>query len=48
MRRHGKTFHVSNPQTVTKEEAATHVSSAAHRVFARMPFEQAVLLTKTG
>ena len=48
MRRHGKTFHVSNPQTVTKEEAATHVSSAAHRVFARLPFEQAVLLTKSG
>ena len=48
MRRHGKTFSVSNPQTVTKEQAATHVSGAAHRVFGRLPFEQAVLLTKTG
>jgi hypothetical protein len=47
MRRHGKTFSVANPQTVTKEEAATHVSGAAHRVFGRLPFEQAVLLTKT-
>jgi hypothetical protein len=46
MRRHGKTFSVSNPQTVTKEQAATHVSGAAHRVFGRLPFEQAVLLTK--
>jgi len=48
MRRHGKTFHVSNPQTVTKEEAASHVRGGAHRIFARLPFEQAVLLTKTG
>jgi hypothetical protein len=48
MRRHGKTFSVSNPQTVSKEQAATHVGGAAHRVFARLPFEQAVLLTKNG
>ena len=48
MRRHGKTFSVANPQTVTKEEAATHVTGAAHRVFGRLPCEQAVLLTKTG
>jgi deazaflavin-dependent oxidoreductase (nitroreductase family) len=48
MRRHGKTFSVTDPQTVTKEEAATHVTGAAHRVFGRLPFEQAVLLTKTG
>src|ERR1700733_136127 len=47
MRRHGKTFSVADPQTVTKEQAATHVSGAAHRVFGRLPFEQAVLLTKT-
>ena len=48
MRRHAKTFGVTNPQTVTKAEAASHVSGAARRVFARLPFEQAVLLTKTG
>jgi hypothetical protein len=48
MRRHGKTFSVSNPRTVTKEQAAPHVSGAARRVFGRLPFEQAVLLTKTG
>jgi hypothetical protein len=48
MRRHGKTFSVTNPQTVTKAEAASHISGAARRVFARLPFEQAVLLTKTG
>ncbi len=48
MRRHGKTFSVSNPQTVTKDQAAAHVSGASRRVFGRLPFEQAVLLTKTG
>src|ERR1700761_5406537 len=47
MRRHGKTFGVANPQTVTKEEAAAHVNGAAHRVFGRLPFEQAGLLTKS-
>jgi deazaflavin-dependent oxidoreductase (nitroreductase family) len=48
MRRHGKTFAVSNPRTVTKAEAASHVSGAARRVFPGLPWEQAVLLTKTG
>ena len=48
MQRHGKTFGVAHPQTVSKEQAATHVGGGAHRVFARFPFEQAVLLTKTG
>jgi deazaflavin-dependent oxidoreductase (nitroreductase family) len=47
MRRHGKTFSVSNPRTVTKAEAAPHVTGAGRRVFPRIPFEQAVLLTKT-
>jgi deazaflavin-dependent oxidoreductase (nitroreductase family) len=46
MRRHGKTFRVINPQTMTKEEAAPHVIGAGRRVFPRIPFEQAVLLTK--
>jgi deazaflavin-dependent oxidoreductase (nitroreductase family) len=48
MRRHGKTFRVINPQTMTKEEAAPHVIGAARRVFPRIPFEQAVLLTKAN
>ncbi|MGB5794520.1 MAG: nitroreductase family deazaflavin-dependent oxidoreductase [Mycolicibacter algericus] len=46
MRRHGKTFAVSNPQVVTKAEAAQHVRGRAQAVFARLPFEQAVLLTR--
>ncbi len=48
MRRHGKTFGVRDSRTVTKAEAARHISGATRRVFARLPFEQAVLLTKTG
>jgi hypothetical protein len=47
MRRHGKTFGVSNPRTVTKAEAASHVIGAGRRIFPRIPFDQAVLLTKT-
>jgi deazaflavin-dependent oxidoreductase (nitroreductase family) len=46
MRRHAKTFRVIDPRTVTKEEAASHVSGAVRGVFGRLPFEQAVLLTK--
>ncbi len=48
MRRNGKSFDVADPQVVTKAEAATHVTSGARPVFARLPFEQAVLLTKNG
>jgi deazaflavin-dependent oxidoreductase (nitroreductase family) len=48
MRRNGKTFGVTDPRTVTKAEAAPHVSARSRRIFARMPFEQAVLLTKTS
>ncbi|MGH3636872.1 MAG: nitroreductase family deazaflavin-dependent oxidoreductase [Mycobacterium sp.] len=47
MRRNGKTFGVTEPRTVTKAEAAPHVSAGWRRIFARLPFEQAVLLTKT-
>lgn len=45
MQRNGKTFGVTDPQVVTKAEAAPHVTRA-RRLFARLPFEQAVLLTK--
>jgi deazaflavin-dependent oxidoreductase (nitroreductase family) len=47
MRRNGKTFGVANPRTVTKAQAAEHVSRRARPIFGRLPFEQAVLLTKT-
>jgi deazaflavin-dependent oxidoreductase (nitroreductase family) len=48
MRRNGKTFGVAEPRTVSKEEAATYVTGGWRRVFNRLPFEQAVLLTKTA
>jgi deazaflavin-dependent oxidoreductase (nitroreductase family) len=48
MRRYGKSFGVTDPQVVSKAEAATHVTRAWRPIFARLPFEQAVLLTKTG
>ena len=48
MRRHGKTFGVGDPWVVSKAEAAAHVTRTWRPIFARAPFEQAVLLTKTG
>lgn len=47
MRRKAKTFGVADPRMVTKAEAAEHVTGAWRPIFARLPFEQAVLLTKT-
>ena len=46
MRRYGKTFGIAEPRVVSKGEAATHVVRGAG-VFARLPFEQAVLFTRT-
>lgn len=48
MRRYGKTFRIANPRVVSKAEAAAHVTRGARPIFARLPFEQAVLLSKTG
>ena len=48
MRRHGKTFGIVDPRVVTRDEAAAHVNRRARTVFARLPFEQAVLLTRTS
>jgi deazaflavin-dependent oxidoreductase (nitroreductase family) len=47
IRRYGKTFGVTDPQVVSKEEAAPRVARGWRPIFARLPFEQAVLLTKT-
>lgn len=48
VRRHGHTFTVAQPQVVSKAEAATHVTGFGRRAFGRLPFEQAVLLTRVG
>jgi len=46
MKRHGKTFEVRDPQVMSKEEAAPAVLGRWQRLFARLPFEQAVLLKR--
>jgi deazaflavin-dependent oxidoreductase (nitroreductase family) len=46
IRRYGKTSGITDPQVVTKAEAASHVVRG-RRIFARLPFEQAVLFTLT-
>jgi deazaflavin-dependent oxidoreductase (nitroreductase family) len=48
MRRYGKTFGVTDPRVVSKAEAAEHVTRGWRPIFARAPFEEAVLLTKAG
>ncbi len=47
IKRYGKTVGITDPRVVTKAEAATHITRG-RRVFARLPFEQAVLFTQTG
>lgn len=46
MRRHGKTIRLTDPRVVSKEQAAEHVTGGMQKVFARLPFEQAVLLRR--
>jgi deazaflavin-dependent oxidoreductase (nitroreductase family) len=48
LQRYGKTFGVTAQQVVTKADAAPHVFRGWRPIFARLPFEKAVLLTKTG
>jgi len=47
MRRNGRSFGIADPQVVTKAEAAPQVTRGGRPIFARLPFEQAVLLTRT-
>lgn len=48
LRTRAKTVGIADPRVVSKAEAAAHVSRGVRRVFARLPFEQAVLLTVTS
>lgn len=47
IRRSAKTFNVTQPRTVSKAEATPHVSAVWRPIFSTLPFEQAVLLTKS-
>ncbi|BBZ20612.1 peptidase [Mycolicibacterium gadium] len=46
MRRYGRNFEVRDPLVVPKAQAAPSVTGLGRLVFARLPFEQAVLLTR--
>jgi deazaflavin-dependent oxidoreductase (nitroreductase family) len=46
MRRHGKTFAVTEPQVMSKAKAAESVKGWMRPMFALLPFEQAVLLKR--
>jgi len=48
MRRYGKTFAVTNPRMITKAEAASHVNGLWRPIFSHLPFEYAVLMTRSG
>jgi deazaflavin-dependent oxidoreductase (nitroreductase family) len=48
VRRYGKTFGVANAQVMMKSEAAPHVVRRWRPIFARLPFDKAVLLTRTS
>jgi deazaflavin-dependent oxidoreductase (nitroreductase family) len=48
MRRYGKTIGVADPRIVTRAEAAQHVTKGWRPIIARVPFDQAVLLTRSG
>jgi deazaflavin-dependent oxidoreductase (nitroreductase family) len=46
LRRYGRTFDVRDPQVMTRQQAAKHVTGLSGWVFARLPFENAVLLKR--
>jgi len=46
MKRHGRTFVVADPRVVTKAEAAPHVTGLGRLAFPRLPFDNAVLLSR--
>ncbi|MDD4867339.1 MAG: nitroreductase family deazaflavin-dependent oxidoreductase [Mycobacterium sp.] len=48
MRRNGTSFGIADPRVVSREEAASHVTGRWRPIFARLPFERAVLLAITG
>lgn len=45
LRRHGRSFPVTNPRVMSKAEAAPSVTGWTRPLFAILPFEQALLLT---
>jgi deazaflavin-dependent oxidoreductase (nitroreductase family) len=48
LRRYGKTVGIEQPRVVSKAEAATHVTGFWKPIFARLPFDDAVLFRSVG
>jgi deazaflavin-dependent oxidoreductase (nitroreductase family) len=48
IRRYGKTFAVTDPRVMPKAEAAPSVTRFWRPIFTRLPFAEAVLLTRAG
>ena len=46
MKRYGKTIELTEPRVVTNADAAARVTGFWRPIFPRLPFEQAVLLTR--
>lgn len=46
IKRHGRTFEVCDPRVVTKAQAFDHVTGMGRFLFARLPFDNAVLLRR--
>ncbi|MDT5339729.1 MAG: hypothetical protein QOD90_5234 [Mycobacterium sp.] len=46
VKRYGRTFPVTDPRVMTKSEAAAEVNTPWRAVFARLPFDQAVVLRR--
>ena len=46
IKRYGKTFDVTDPRVMSKADAASSVTGPWRPIFERLPFEQAVLLTR--
>ena len=46
LRRYGKTFELTDPRVMSRAEAAPSVKGGWRPIFARLPFEQAVLLKR--
>ena len=46
LRRYGRTFPVTEPRVMSRDEASAEVTGVMRPVFARLPFESAVLLRR--
>jgi deazaflavin-dependent oxidoreductase (nitroreductase family) len=48
LKRYGKTFAIEQPRVMSKAEAASHMTGFWKPIFARLPFDDAVLFRSVG